>query len=218
LSEKKPVTRVDPETKLAILKAIRDHIQKHGRTNWAAVRSRWPDLLEGKDKSAEEKRFFRLVREATNVGLAPAEAKAEALRKARGATKRNLPAVPPSTFLTQGADAQRSVDIMSMLHTTLADIMLTRDLAVVTGPDGKEKVRNPVAMDSSIKRRLEIVNTFLAVFREVYDLQRMREFYQEITDIIVEEIHPLDPAVSERILIRLKELNDRECMTIHASA
>lgn len=96
--------------------------------------------------------------------------------------------------------------------------MLVRQMAMKVTEDGAEAVKNPQLMDSSIKRRLDIVNTFLAVFREVYDLQQMRGFYDEIVSIIVEEIHPLDPEVSERILLRLKELNDREGMTIHASA
>lgn len=211
--------RVPVDTKAQILRAICDHVQVHGRASWSLVREKFPEYLAGPEGSAEEKRFFRLAREAQDFGAAPAEARAEALRKARGSAKRNIPVAPaPATFLATGADAQRGIDIMEMLHITLGDIMLVRRMAMKTGENGEEAVKNPQLMDSSIKRRLDIVNTFLAVFREVYDLQQMRGFYDEIVSIIIEEIHPLDPAVSERILVRLKELNDREGMTIHASA
>ena len=211
--------RVPVDTKAQILRAICDHVQVHGRASWSLVREKFPEYLVGPEGSAEEKRFFRLAREAQDFGAAPAEARAEALKKARGSTKRNVPQPPsPATFLATGADAQRGIDIMEMLHITLRDIMLVRQMAMKVTEDGAEAVKNPQLMDSSIKRRLDIVNTFLAVFREVYDLQQMRGFYDEIVSIIIEEIHPLDPAVSERILLRLKELNDREGMTIHASA
>lgn len=215
---KKEMVRIPPEVKEEILQAIREHTAKHGQREYMAIRSRWPEYLDGPPRSAEERRFYRLVREAREAGPAPAEAKADAIRRARGATKKHLPAVPsPSAFIAKGADADRAVDIMGMLHVTLRDVMLMRDQAVKVDEEGNEKIRNLVQMDTSIKRRLDLVNTFLSVFQEVYDLHRMRQFYDEIIAIIVEEIHPLEPEVSARIMERLKALNDREVMTIHAT-
>lgn len=206
-----------PEVKAEIIAAIREHVQVHGTKDWTLIRDRWPEFLAGDSKSANHKRFYRLQREARDAGPAPAEVKQDAVRRARASVKKNVPAAPsPASMLAGGRSADQAVEIMSILHMTLGDIMLTRESAVKTDEDGVTKVKNAQLLDRSIGRRLDVVNTFLNVFREVYDLQQMRGFYEEIVSIIVEEIHPIEPAIAQRIMERLKALNDRELMTIHA--
>lgn len=208
-----------PEVQKEILLAIAAHLAEHGAVNWALVRDRWPEIIGGKPNSSSERRFYRWVKKVQGGEYTPGEVKAEAIRKARGATKRNLPATPsPQAFLAGGARAERNVDLMAMLYETFADVKLIRDHAVITNDDGTQKVKNFVQLDAMIKRRLDLTQTYIAIFQEIYDLQRMREFYNEIQDIIVSEIHPLAPEVAERIIARLQALNDRESMTVHASA
>lgn len=207
------------EIKAEVMEAIREHMRTHGTKDWHLVRDRWPEFLAGDTKSANHKRFYRLQREAREAGAAPGEVRQDAVRRARAATKKNVPAPPsPASMLAGGRSADRGIEIMDLLHTTLSDIMLTRSSAVKVEEDGTEKVKNAQLLDRSIGRRLEVVNTFLNVFREVYDLQQMRSFYDEIVSIIVEEIHPIEPVIAQRIMERLKALNDRELMTIHATA
>lgn len=202
-----------------ILSAIAAHLAEHGPTNWGLVRDRWPDIIGGKGGSNTERRFYRWVKKVQGGEATPAEAKETAIRKARGATKKNLPAVPsPQAFLAAGARADRNVDLMAMLYETFSDVKLIRDAAVIVNDDGTQKVKNFVQLDAMIKRRLDLTQTYISIFQEIYDLQRMREFYGEIQDIIVSEIHPLAPEVAARIIARLQALNDRESMTMHASA
>lgn len=210
------MTRLPDDIKAEAVKAIRSQLAK-GASDWGAIRERWPEYFSGPKSSPEERRFFRLLREVRTPDKAPGEVKAEAIRKARGSTKRQIPAPPmPAKFIQQPARTERALDIMEMLHLTLADVMMMRDASVKKDENGVEKLRNSQQMDASIKARLATINTFIAVFQEVYDLQKMREFYKEIIDIIAEEIHPLDAEASANIMLRLSQLNARESLTIHA--
>ena len=209
--------RLPDDIKAEAVKAIRIQLKK-GDTNWGPIRERWPEYFAGPKSSPEERRFFRLLREVRTPDKAPGDVKAEAVRQARGSTKRQIPAPPmPARFIEQPARTEKALNIMEMLHQTLSDVMMIRDASVKVDENGVEKLRNSQQMDASIKARLATINTFIAVFQEVYDLQKMREFYQEIVDIIAEEIHPLDPEVSANIMLRLSQLNARESLTIHAS-
>lgn len=208
-------TRIPPEIRAEILDAIREHIAENGNEDYDAVRKRWPEYLQGGE--AERRRFFRLVREAKEFGKAPGELKAEAVTAARAAVKKNVPAAPmPATLYGLGGSARAKINMMSELDQLLVDGHLQRAMAVKVDDEGVEKIKNTHLFNQSMQRRLDYIQSYLALFREVYDLQQMQTFYEEICSIIVEEIHPLDPVVSGRIIQRLKALNDAQGMTMHA--
>lgn len=210
--------RVDPALAAAIKQAISDHLQEHGRENWNLVRERWPDVIGSESGPAGERRFWRWVNAVAGGDETPGDVRADARRRARGATKKNLPAVPsPQAIMSMGAKAEEKMDMIEILHQTMRDVLLIRKGAVMDDGEGGEKIKNFVQFDSSIKRRLDTIDKYLDVFREIYDLQRMRAFYDEIVDIIAGEIQALDADVAARIMDRLKTLNDRETMTIHAN-
>lgn len=219
---------------LEILNAISEHMRVHGATKWQLVHGRWPEVFNGCEKgSAGERKFFRMVdRVKAGHGDAAKAARREAVDRAKTAVARHLPAAPPPSYLaTHGAAAEASLDFLRMLREVVYDIETLRlqTLATEKDPDsegqmrvktnpltGRPHVANTHVFDAMIKRRLDTANTAIRIMQEVWDLQYMQNFYDEVVSIIAEEIAFAHPEVARRVMIRLQALNDRKAATVHA--
>jgi hypothetical protein len=199
-----------------VMAEIATHLKVHGPKDWHLIRDRYPAELGGPTGSVGERKFYRWVKRVQD-GILPG-AKAEAIKKAKSAVSRNLPATPPPEYITRrGAAATRNIDFLTTLSEVVGDIELMREYSSEM-KDGARKIKNPMYFDISIKRRLDVMETAIRIMQEVWDLERMEGFYYEIIDIISSEILPIEPAIAKRIMTRLQALNDKRAMTVHANA
>lgn len=210
-----------------VLAAIREHVRVFGRRDWKRIRDRFPNVADRK--------FFRWVALVTET--APGDPrkhvrtsdlvrgeKAETLRgavdEARELAAKNIPAAPPPEYLARtGAAGRRNIDFLAATNEIWGDVMLLRDYAMNPDPELKgtpKSIKNPMYFDTSIKRRLDVMDSALRAMQAIWDLHYMEKFFQNIVQIIVEEIGPANPEVQLRVLQRLQALNDRTGMTIHA--
>jgi hypothetical protein len=84
-----------------------------------------------------------------------------------------------------------------------------------TDPDTgevRQVLANPMLMDNSIRRRLQIMDTYLQSMDQLYNLERIQELYK----LVIEEVGKADPAVQQQIMVRLRELNNRRGLTVSA--
>lgn len=130
----------------------------------------------------------------------------EARANGTHAIAQHLPAAPsPSYIAKNGAAELDRLDIFVELNNLFSDANLMRETSVRRGADGKEKVMNGRMFDKSIARRLEILATSLTTQKELWDLQRMENFY----NTIIETIAAAAPEVAQEIQRRLAALNIR---------
>ena len=195
------------EYRALVQSEIAHHLQVHGPKNWEVLREKHPSI--------GERTFFRWVKAVREKGAAP-EVIPLATRQARTESMKHVPAAPPPEYLArEGAAGVRQIDFIAALGDLYQDAEQLREFATFDpkeGETGRRKIKNPVLFDSSIKRRLDLISGAIKVMQEIYDLQRMREFY----DLIVEEIAAESPEAARRIMVRLAALNAKHGLTIHA--
>lgn len=203
------------EIRDTILAEIATHIRVHGTRNWELVRERYPDIIGSAAGKVGERKFFRWVEKVKKGDTGTIAA---AAREVKSKVGRHLPVAPPPQYLVRGgAEARKNIDFLKVLSEVAADIELVRETAsTIDEATGKRKIKNPVMFNASIKNRMDMLQTGLNLMREVWDLQMMEDFYAEVISIIADEIAPLEPEVAQRIMLRLKALNDRRGMTPHA--
>lgn len=187
--------------------ALLEHIPVHGMANWAPLEAQFPDM--------PEHRFWGHISATMKAGL-PADLVKSGISRAKAVkiAGDNIPQAPAPEYMTRaGAKAERNIDFLRALADLHADAMLLRAFAMkVDEKTGEESIKNPMVFDNSINRRLAIVERATKVMGEVWDLQRMREFY----DMILEEIGQESPAALSRIVARLKDINTRYGFTVYA--
>lgn len=222
----------DPALKDRILAEIAAHIRVYGRGKWDRVREH-PDFAPVIGKAAGpagRRKFYRWVdlvcagipsAERYGWDVARKEATAnlsDAQKRAMVAAQKNIPAAPsPSYLVRKGADADNSINFLTVIHDLMRDVDKLRAMSVradPNAPDG-ESVRNPMIFGQQIDKRLRIMETALKVMQEIWDLQYQQRFYDEITSIIVEELVGV-PEIQERVIRRLADLNNRRGMTMYA--
>lgn len=225
---------VPREIKDRVLVDIAAHVRIYGRTRWDLVREK-PEFAHVIGKAAGDSgktRFFRWVDvvcaprpdDATGAGRPhegreiAAEALSDAQRRALLAAQKNLPTAPsPAYLMRKGADAENQINFLAVVHELMADVLKLREMSVT--PDeaakGGERIKNPHLFTQSITQRLRVMETALKVMQEIWDLQYQQRFYDEITQIIVDEVAAF-PEAQARIIRRLADLNSRRGMTIYA--
>ncbi len=221
------------DLKVKIFAEIVAHVRVYGRARWELIRENpaYTHVI-GKDAGpAAERKFFRWVDAATRrttadkVGASQVAEQAsqsaaldDGARRARLAAEKNIPAAPsPAYMAREGAGADRSIDFLAGLHGIWADAQLLREYAMAkdaAAPNG-EKIKNPMFFEKSIKARLDVMDSGLRVMQEIWDLRYQQRFYDAIVDIIVSDLAPY-PEVQLKVMRKLKDLNDRQGMTIHA--
>lgn len=150
------------------------------------------------------------ARERIRAHLARTAREQEALANGTHAIAQHLPAAPSPAYVAKnGAKELDRLDIFVEINRLFYDANLMRESSIRVDPTGGEKVINLRMFDKSISRRLEILATSLSTQRELWDLQRMENFY----NTIVETIAAAAPDVAREIQRRLAELNIRIGMT-----
>jgi hypothetical protein len=191
-----------PELRLKILDDIANHLSRTGPRDWEAIRARWPDLSRAT--------FFRLVKAVRGRPAAPdrlKEARRELEERAAAATSEGdgkgspLPMPPSADWLAKSGDVGRGqLDLMGQLRRLFDDAERLRTFSL--SPDGKA-VRNPLYFLQAASLSDKLVNTALRAWREIYDIQRMQNFY----NAIIEEIAAESPDCAGRIMERLARIN-----------
>lgn len=211
----------------AIIEACREHLMMDGSKDWQAVRLRFPDV--------PKTTFFRLVEVAKQQleGSAARSDSPDALKHAQARIRRNIETpskhlerrmkahlpVAPSPAIVAGMPAEqrdRVFDFMAYFHAIVRDADMMRNKAVrtETGADGVERevLSNPMLMDNAIRRRLQIMDTYLNSMEQLYNLEKLQELYQ----LVIDEVGKADAGVQQAILVRLRELNNRRGLTMGA--
>lgn len=198
-----------------IMAEMRTHLRVHGDRDWHLLRDKYPDELAGSPTSTQHRTFYRwlsIVKKSMKFG------DSVSLANAKSSVAKNLPAIPPPSYISTAPNAGKSIDYLAALHEVYEDIEIMRAWASVIDPDsGKRLIKNPVYFDTSIKRRLEVLQTGLSLTREIWDLKLMGNFFDEVIAIIVDEIAPIEPLVARRVMLRLQDLNAKRGMTVHAN-
>lgn len=206
-----------------IIDACRECLQLDGdRNDWQAVRLRWPDV----PKST----FFRLLEVARKQieGAAIGSESPHALRNAQAKIRRvidspkrltervkvHLPTAPsPSVVADMDAEQRaRTFDFMRYFHAVVRDADMMRNKSVRVNDDGTEALANPMLMDLSIRRRLQVMETYMQSMEQLYNLERIQELYR----LVIDEVGKADAGVQRAILARLRELNNQRGLTMSA--
>ena len=218
------------DRKARILRAIAEHLRIFGRKEWDRVREH-PDFAPIIGKVAGEKgrrKFWRWVNAVSEPApldkTRPHEARqvaADALDsatdRARLAAQENLPTAPsPAYLMRAGAGASRNIDFLAGIHLIWADAQRLREHSMLpdeTAPEGM-RISDAKLFDASIRRRVEVIESAVGI---IWDLEYQQRFYDGITDIIVDELASV-PAIQERVIRRLVELNKSRGMTASPEA
>ena len=125
-----------------------------------------------------------------------------------------LPASPSPAVVASmsGPDQQRVFDFMGYFMRTVTDAELVRSRAVQTQPDGTEKVVNPILLNSSVRTRLSVLDTYLSAIGEFYNLEKLQALYE----LVIEEVGKESPGAKAAILARLRKLNNERGLTMAA--
>jgi hypothetical protein len=170
--------------KNSALEDISQHFAVHGPKKWKGVRTRYPTISESS--------FWRLVREA----------KAQCgERELANAVGRNL----TEYALAETGDAldpkptRGGCDYLAQLRGLYRDANRLRAHAL----NADESVRNPAALDRSIKIRLKLLSKGVRLEQQIRELVRMQNFF----DAVIDEIAAEAPGTARRVVDRLRGLN-----------
>ena len=186
----------------------RAHVRIHGPSNWGPLFSRYEGLVA-------KRSLWRWVAALGEGEGLTAQIAAESVQEAQVAALKNIPQAPSPEYMARaGAKAHDRIDFLAALYDLWLDAEQLREFARHEKREGEDRprIKNPHIFDLSIKRRQGLIEGAISVQREIYDLQRMRDFY----DIIIEEIGKASPDVARAIMERLAELNAKHGLTIHA--
>jgi predicted flap endonuclease-1-like 5' DNA nuclease len=206
--------------KEAIKLAISEHLALHGPTGWPDLMAKYPDTSRAT--------FFRYVKEVREgieaaaaarpgVDLKAVQKRIRAQVQAPDQTARRLkaqlPATPsPAVIAGLGPAVEEVFNFMGTFNQIVRDANMMRQAAVAENADGTERLKNPMLMDRSVGRRLDLIETWLRAQDLVWNFERMQELYH----LILEEVGKADPDTQQAILSRIRTLNNQRGMTIDA--
>lgn len=204
----------------ALKLAISQHINLHGPNNWDELREKFPNVSRAT--------FFRYVKDikedmearASDIGTAELRAMQKRIRSqtqtpesTKRTMKANVPASPsPAALVELGSGASEVFNFMAHFNQLLADTQMMRSASVAVTEDGKERLKNPMLMDKSIGRRVDLIETWLRSQDMIWNFERMQQLYHAIID----EVGKADPDTQQAILARIRTLNNRTGMTVDA--
>lgn len=203
----------------ALRLAISQHLALHGPTKWPELQAKWPDVSRAT--------FFRHVKEVRedmeNTAAQRGGAELRVMQKRiRTQTttpnnekklKANMPATPsPAALVGLGQGADDVFNFMAHFNELLRDVKMMRDASVALTAEGGEKLKNPMLMDKSVSRRIDLIETWLRSQDMIWNFERMQELYHAI----IEEVGKADVDTQQAILARVRMLNDQRGLTVTA--
>lgn len=203
-----------------IIDLCKKHLLLHGPRDWAPVQATCTDVSIST--------FYRLIGEAKKEieaeamrDASPSELRAAQMRiraridspaQTERKIKAHLPVAPSPAIIASVEGVEQTFDFMRYFHRIVADAEMLRAKSVKTGEDGREQVANPMMMDNSIRRRLQIMDTYVTSMEQMFNLEKIQELYA----MVIDEVKKADPATGDAILARLRELNNRRGLTMAA--
>jgi hypothetical protein len=166
---------------------IKRHIVSVGSNGWAVVQARHPSVSPAS--------FWRYVREAK--GELAAEDMGVVYASARSATI-------PDQGCGSGAVVDhgvRRIDYLTAHRQLFADVEALRDYAL--NVDGS--IRSPLIFDHSIKRRMTLIARSVKLSQQIYAVRHVQVFI----DALINEVALEMPAIKQRVLARLRQLQRR---------
>lgn len=203
----------------AIKLAISEHLALHGPTGWPDVMARYPDTSRATffryvKEVREEIEAAAAVRPGADLKAVQKRIRAQVAPNQPGQLKKHIPAAPsPAIVAGLGDGAVEVFNFMATFNQIVADANMMRTASVSTDADGNEKLKNPMLMDRSVGRRLDLIETWLRAQDLVWNLEKMQELYR----LILEEVGKADPQTQQAILGRIRALNNQRGMTIDAA-
>lgn len=219
---KSPKQKVTPARAAVAKAAILDHVQVVGGKNWRDVFELFPDIpVSTMWRWARELKRANPPPEAIALARANIRSVTEGVEIARAVEARaagveeiarHIPAAPSPAYLaTSGQQGMNNLNFMVEFRRLYADAEMLRTYSVNAAKEGEpEKIKNPLAFDRSVQRRLSVLEGYVKVSQQIYDVRMMADFY----DSIIAEIKAEQPQVAQRIMKRLADLNARRGMTI----
>lgn len=213
------MARSNEVDKSALRLAISQHLALHGPTKWPDLMAKWPDISRAT--------FFRYVKdvrddmENTAAQRGGAELRTMQKRIRTNTTapasekklKANLPATPsPAALMGMGQGVEDVFNFMAHFNELLSDTKMMRNASVSVGADGGEKLKNPMLMDKSVSRRLDLIETWLRSQDMIWNFERMQELYHAI----ITEVGKADADTQQAIIARVRMLNDQRGLTVNA--
>lgn len=214
--------RPKEDKKPAVMAAISEHLNLHGPQNWDELMARFPDVSRAT--------FFRWIKEAkedieaqaSRQGTAALKLAQQRIRssvevspeRTKREMKAQLPTAPSPAVIANvpGELVEQTFDFMAYFQDIVRDANMTRNANVVKNEDGTERLKNQMMMDRNLSRRISIIQTWLQSIETVYNVERLQELYH----LIIDEVGQSDPEVQQRILVRLRDLNNRRGLTMTA--
>lgn len=214
---------LDKDRKKALKLAIHEHLRIVGPADWDAFRADWSDVPRST--------FYRIVAEvrdeitagaaksdspeALRVAQRRVRAIAEPIEKIQAETVKHIPATPsPAIIARDGMRAVRNIDFISRFEGLYNDADMQRAHAIVVDEaTGKERIRNPNLFASSIKLRCSILEAEMRALEGAFNFEGLQELYS----IIIDEIGKESAELQQRILVRLRNLNNVRGMTVAAN-
>ena len=184
-----------------------DCIREHGiDAGPKMARQRYPDV--------DRVTFWRWMKSIQADAISQAAA---AVQRAMEITPAEYLPVPPSpAIIARNPSAQRAnLDFMGKLDRLYTDGEMLRAFAIVTGPDGVEKIKMAHVFATSIKTRSDLLERWIQASQMLFDWEQMSGFYESIT-AIVKEIAESHPEVGQEIMTRLAELNQGKGFNVEA--
>ena len=194
----------DDEVK-QIIDRIRDHVDRTGDASPAVwLKAEYPTM----STAMRYRLVDRYKRECGIKQIDEPAIKKRALEQIQAQMPAPLsPAVAGQADPTELAAA---FDFLSAFRECWSDVQELRAHARKVGEDGKAKIVNPMLLDKTIARRVELVESMLGAQETIYNQERTRELYQ----IIIEELGKASVELQRSVLYRLRRLNKDRGFTL----
>lgn len=198
-----PESTAADDERQACVADIHDHMAIHGSKGWAPVMAKYPSI--------KERVFWRLVAEV-KAGKPQTEVLQGSVKRAMIAARKEVP-IPPDYIAKVGTVVARgTINFIERFERLIHDTDLLRAFSITKNDAGEEKIKNPVFFSTAAKLQKELLEAFAKIQKEMFSIERQTKLWK----IVIDAIHEESPEVAERIMARVRAVNDEYGMTASA--